>query len=443
MGGANWQARMRTGDWCSCPRLEGHETMRLSTRTLVSCAVLVLPAACAAGSEIHDTAELPDESDLGTTASGLTQIDDVMDWLIQDQCGAHPSADPSTCPTDHHNLARGEHLFYNRRDYDPGGYVHNSFPSWSDAEVVINSLDGAPYNVWNIEPAGPQMDGYDVFEASPPYVSGIETRDGCGFAQTAGHRVPARSNGVFIVDNGGILFPTEVPAINTTGTLSFPKELHYWELGGQARPGGQNGWCYGLGVRVGPLLGDGTLDCPSTAASAVPCQEQLNYTTWSRANRTFTNGATLDAITSSVHTGPTLAQSQDKEVFLFTRLYGLTRWESWERGGTKPLVADNVCNGAKLVNDGTSPSWRMIGCREWTKIVRVDAVAFPQGWDTRSWPAPAPRYPTVTYEAEGPGYASWMHGTGAAYGDGWHGNTAIHGPGALLYGPYATFTLDS
>src|SRR5690606_37783092 len=111
---------------------------------------------------------------------------------------------------------------------------------------------------------------------------------------------------------------------------------------------------------------------------------------------------------------------------------------------TEPSGLPSNCSGSGYRQEPNGEVWGRSGCREHTIH-----VPNPSGWDPALWPAPAPRFPTRTFEAEPvsspPGleqYAGWMHGTGSALAEGWHANPNVHAPGGLLYGPYVTVNSD-
>src|SRR6185369_12202579 len=149
------------------------------------------------------------------------------------------------------------------------------------------------------------------------------------------------------------------------------------------------------------------------------------FTGWDHLAVTYTNGKVIDTITSHHYGGADPATAGASEKFYFTKIYGLTRWESWVQDPTAAPIWDASCNGAKRVN-----GWTMRDCRDWTNVVAV-----PGGNDMRYWPVPQPRVSTLTFESESP---EMRHIIGSADADGWSAATASWQPNFLQFGPYTT-----
>lgn len=402
------------------------------------CATLIALPICAlslnTGCSDGDASQSNEQPSIDQKSAALTETQVLLDWLIQDVCDADPGLDPYLCVGSRHDLQPGEVLRWSKRDRRGDAQVQNSFPVWSDGEVVMNTFDAPPYHRWNVDAAA---DGYDVVEASRPYVSITDTRDGCGFGITWVRIDPL--SGVEDANDAWKLFPTSAPASGAAGTVRTRLHPHFWELNRLHR------------MSTAPLnmaFTQGGRNCGRATTNCPQCTTHFDLesdSSWERSTKTFTGGQTLDAI-RTVHNNGVLQTglsntAYQREVTYFTRPYGRLRWETWERPnpitGSNPQphsFAASVCNGCK---DGSTPcpeaagGWVMTDCRDWSYVFRIED---PAGFDPKSWPAPAPSFETTTYQAE-----AMPHATGALVADGtaWSAATAPHGAGHMVFGPYS------
>lgn len=337
-----------------------------------------------------------DEEKTGTTQQASSTTNDLIDWLVQDVCDANPSQDPYTCVGAKHNLARRELVKYSRRS--PGRYdqVRHSFPSWNDSEIFVQSFDMVNPNAYD------NIDGYDIVEISPPYVSAIATRDpvSLGTAWLRYTGATERAN------DSWILFPTDIPAFGTLGSTVAKLHGRFWEKHRQPPPG--NGCC--------------NINCTA-------CADSDSYTIWGRQNFTYETGKTLDSIVTHHYSHGTAAASNHKEVFFYTKMYGGTRWERWEVSTVQnPITPTTFCVGStkSLVENGMT--WIMRDCRDWTEV-----VPYATGLSTDKYNAPLPRWETQAWEAE-----NLYHGTGYVSGDDHVAIAGYHSQGHMIFGPYTT-----
>ena len=421
-------------------------------RLLRATAIAMCAGACALPSCTNETNEpRSGEPSLAKTRAASSETADVLDWLIQDVCDVDPTRDPYPLPVDDqhcpawsptHNLQPGEILYYNRV---ADTQVRNSFPSPLDNEVVINTFDFGVPNVWDND-----FDGHDIIEASPPYVSITDTRDPCGLSQSWVRWKDNVVGGTLDFNDSWILFPTKLPAYATTDGVNTRGTQLNWEINREAR--NQPKHCCREPVPT-PTTGPNAGECrrrvqgpcdphpdplysPPPPAPIDNCvhPDIVARSTWSRTMHTFTGGQQLETIVST-HYYQLPNDAMGKEVFYFTRLYGLTRWESWK---VNPTHADgSTCNGSGVNFDQEAGGRWFVrdDCRDGTEI-----VPNPSGFDPRDWPATVPKVRTEQWEAEGQGMS---HATGGAYGDGWGVGTGPDNAGHMLYGPYTSALLPS
>ena len=276
----------------------------------------------------------------------------IKDYLIQDVClnflGFVIPVDPasSQCVFSR-DLRFNEGLPYHKHDQkgndtNPAaaqGYQRSdSFPIVNDVSksipAIVSTLDfgvgGATFGAVDAN-----IDGYNLYEMKGLYASIYGTKDPTGVSYFIS---PLCKVGKGNEDSWG-LFPT---GASTTGTKIFS-----------------------LMIASSPTA------CPKTF--------DTSYTAWEFPGiLTYTNGVKLDSAISYHYSHATGETSDHLEKFFFTRKYGLTRWERWERPNTPyhtneaarsaAKEATGVCNGPWTSTDSVG-TWYRVDCREWTMII--------------------------------------------------------------------------
>jgi hypothetical protein len=274
---------------------------------------------------------------LASPVSYHAQNADLRDFMVQDVCvheGIATNIDPSQCPTEsgwiRRDLSVGEELPYHKFD-QWGAQISDSFPlrlpdgtlryvntlefsqasgdSKADAPLEFNfeiTIGGTFYK---------SLDGWNINEAEGDFASIIGTRDPTGGTQTFWAQ-DCR------FDDSWILFPTSVTRLVAGSVVAR--------------------------LRIAQT-------CPQSFDAA--------YTQWDLIDSprfTYTSGKSLITLASWHYGGESMSTADHIEMFFFTREYGLTRWERWQRGGTPKAIG---CNG--------DPSYQGFGradCRDWTYI---------------------------------------------------------------------------
>jgi hypothetical protein len=293
----------------------------------------------------------------------------AIDLLIQKVC-VDPGdkvlpVDPLGCrdPDRLRPLRVGEALPYHHHDQPMPGHPlglqqKDSYPilDLEGRVLVVNPFDYAPFA--GFEPA---RDGYDIYRVEGGWASAGETRDAGGFSTT-----------FFGADcrrwNGWVFFPATSRV--AAGSAELPIAGRYWQQNGEIWPGG----CDPSGLR--PSL-TSWVWLPGFAFGGV-------------------NGAPvkrLDAL-RSIHgtpAGPAFFARGHLKVFYFTKLYGLTRWETWSPDqqldeqadrARQAEIARRVCGGPHRMRY-RGVALTMTACRDWSAVT-VAAVPEPPP----PWPIP-------------------------------------------------------
>lgn len=118
------------------------------------------------------------------------------------------------------------------------------------------------------------------------------------------------------------------------------------------------------------------------AGTSCPASLDSHYTEWTVTQGfEFTAGKTMDALISDSYQASTIEGSSQFDRYYFTRPYGKTRWERWQRSGTEKAEG---CNGPTSAN-----GFVRVDCREWT-VVELDPQIGSNpgegGYDVRAWP---------------------------------------------------------
>lgn len=299
---------------------------------------------------------------------------DAYDFLIQDVCvmnGVATAADPYGCTGTRRNLNVNELLRYRRiTDHVPGApggrlEISDSYPvvgphggvrvvhtfniatmSWPGNRRSFLDFDTPPLTQLYSDPTGapmPHSDGYEVSEADGAWVSLVGTRDAQGvapfFNAACGH------------DDSWISFPTVVPAEGSGGYI----EARATHLRVPFEPKTQ--MSYG---------------CPAVG-------ERGAGTFFLRGRWTFNSNKVLETIITSHYDRPSPDESTAMERIFYTREYGRTRWEAWQKPteGEVAPTPDTSCTGPAY-----DLGFVRTTCREFTRVV-ADPVG---GFEPRSWP---------------------------------------------------------
>lgn len=275
---------------------------------------------------------------------------DALDFLIQDVCvdaqDRPVAGDPATCPR-HRNLKPLERTPFLRTDNEAGRLYQaiTSHPVRSPHAKEKSPRIAVPKEFGGDDPSTafrdfdpclpgictpPDRDGYDILEADHDFVSIVGTSD------------PGINGQVFWNSNcsGGM----ENPANHEDSWLSFPTRI-------LQNPRGE---------KLARLKINKGTGCPWFFNPA--------WTEWELlpAPFIFTTGKALEAIRSDHFGGRSPARADHIERFYFTRAYGFTRWERWERG--EGPVKPHGCNGETTqTRDGVT--FRRTDCRDTTHII--------------------------------------------------------------------------
>ena len=304
----------------------------------------------------------------GQSAVGGADLaqDPVMDLVIQKVCidpaGKVLPVDPFDC----HGADRlrplrvGESLPYHKHDQPQPGHPDgiqrkDSYPVL-DAEgqlLIVNPFDHEPFDRYKAS-----GDGYDLIRVRDGWVSISGTRDGGGFSTTffgAGCRPWG----------GWVSFPATDPVV--AGSADLPISGRHWQQNGESWPG-----------KCDPSRVNGSL------------------TSWDWLPGFHFSGVDgspakiLDAL-RSIHGSPerpSFLQKGHLEVFYFTRLYGLTRWETWrptqqveqsDESRRKAAHARVVC-GEPYEMTYRGVALVMSACRDWSAVTLARAPEPPPAW---------------------------------------------------------------
>jgi len=290
--------------------------------------------------------------------SGQSRTGDALarDYLIHKVCidpsGAVVGVDPYLCtlPYSLRNLAVGESLPYHKVD-QRGVQRHDAYPvtDLNGREIIAAPFDFTPFGIFN-----PWGDGYDIFQIREGWVSAGATRDGGGFSTT------------FFGEgckpyNGWVFFP--VAALRekdiSPGESSVPISGRYWEQNGEAWPGA----------------------CPANYS-------RDTFTSWEFLPK-FPFGSKdeksrkdIDAIRSlhGFRTTPRFLENGHMEVFYFTRLYGITRWEVWMPAAQNPQPIDpDACGGVVNISH-RGVAFVRTACRDWSAVSVPTRLEAPAVW---------------------------------------------------------------
>jgi hypothetical protein len=242
---------------------------------------------------------------------------ELRDYLIQKVCvdanGKLLAADPFLPPAGAivRNLDMGEPLPYYRHDQPmpglPNGYQrHDSYPSLDNNgnEIIIN-----PFH-YGENPGN----GYDVYRIFDGWVSAVETQDGGGFIST----FFGKRNGTVIPGNGWLFFSSAVLQNRfDTITVTAPIMVRYWEQNGENWPGETPSWLDESSETSFMRIAS----CPFGGLNGNPVKqiEAIKVVHGYISAPPYGSQSSHDYFLQNGHL----------EVFYFTKVYGITRWEAW------------------------------------------------------------------------------------------------------------------
>ncbi len=286
----------------------------------------------------------------------------VIDLLIQKVCvdprGRVLRVDPFFCrdPDRLRSLRVGEALPYHKHDQPLPGHPEgvqqkDSYPmvDLQGRLLIVTPFGHEPFD--RFEP----YDGYGLYRALDGWASTEGSRDAGGFSTTffgAGCRPWG----------GWVFFPATNPVV--AGSVNLPIAGRHWQQNGEAWPG----WCDLWRLHPSSTSWGWLPHFPFGGVNGSPVKR-------------------LDAL-QSIHGTPErpafLARGH-LEVFYFTRLYGLTRWETWRPiqqivdWGRQAEHVRTVCGGP---HDMTYRGVALImtACRDWSAVTIAATPRPPPPW---------------------------------------------------------------
>lgn len=298
----------------------------------------------------------------------------TLDYLVQDVCGPanggpldpsvfHDPGAPGGCPTgtQRRDLRVGEALPYHKHDRDFASQhiyqLSDAFPMvHRGGEVrVVHSLDfanhGKAVRQLTFLQFDYNVDGFNINQYATQYASIVGTADPSGGVQ------------YFIAANGD----KYLRARNDTAAAALPAQQ---QLGDSAACSTLDAWglwdkrvfndpskashLFRLNIVRDQNPGSPGFQCPSSYNNA--------YTTYSiQPSLKFASGKTLANVLVQQHwAGSDAASADSAEKEFFTREYGLTRWEAWEKHSQRQ--PSKFCDGITH----TAGDWTMVDCRDWS-----------------------------------------------------------------------------
>jgi hypothetical protein len=251
----------------------------------------------------------------------------------------------------------GDPLPYN--NFEQMGYqICDSFAllDSTGSPLYFHTFDYEPFNVFN-QYSG--SDGYDVYSISADTISVSNTKDGGGYGSTFfGSKCS--------YGNGWAIFPTT--DFLAGGQGYWPISGVYWEHNGLSSPG----------------------PCPSSySTNTLTSWELVKAFQFSGVNGN--PAKTIDAMVSyhgfetakdGVSPTDNFLQNGHLEVFYYTQLYGLTRWEVWFPS-TAATVTEQPRGGRRLSATECSGSgtgvykgieFTITDCHDWSQVRPAPSV---------------------------------------------------------------------
>jgi hypothetical protein len=307
------------------------------------------------------------------TALEATQISyaELYDYYVQDVCldanGAPTTDDPYYCAS-RRNMVLDEPVRFWPTD---ASWVQATFSapfrvSPDDSIGVLHPFDfgNAPningsghdaafreFTPWwgnlsaTSHSGGWPIDGYDVLAARGGYASYVGTCDGGGGVQAFVHW--SGGPGTCETQDGWLLWDQN--RLDATGSVAYDA------VGTLRIESDANGW-----------------SCPTDFMNDA-------YTWWQIYDVTYTSGKTMQTLMSTHFNGSSPDQADSFERFYYTKPYGRTRWEAFNRTPRADGYTGN-CNGPTY--DAGYGMYR-VDCRDWS----TNGMSDPDGgWYPQAWP---------------------------------------------------------
>jgi hypothetical protein len=279
-----------------------------------------------------------------------------LDWLMKTACldnmGGITAEDPFYCCSSgaSRKVKAGDAVPYN--NYEQMGYqICDSFALLDvNGDVLyFHTFDYAPFNVFN-QYSG--SDGYDVYSVNSDTVSVSNTKDGGGYGSTFfGNRCS--------FGNGWALFPTS--NMLSGGEGYWPISGVYWEHNGLSSPGPcPSGYSTNTLTSWGlsPAFAFGGVN--GNAVKAVDALVSYHGFETEKDGKTPTDN---------------FLQNGHLEVFYYTQLYGLTRWEVWFPAAS---AGSKVGSSAECSGSGTGTykgiAFTITDCHDWSQVKPLTAT---------------------------------------------------------------------
>eukprot|EP01032_Pedospumella_encystans_P015330 gene15330-17541_t len=291
-----------------------------------------------------------------------------LDWIVKSVCvdanGLLLKVDPYFgCPTGttSRKLQAGDPLPYN--NFEQMGYQISDSSVLLDKQgqpIMYHNFDYEPFNQFN-QYSG--SDGYDVYSLISNTVSVSNTKDGGGYGSTFYGKGCTYGNGWALFPQNDFL---------SGGQDYWPIMGIYWEHTGHSSPG----------------------NCPSSYSTNT-------LTSWSLISNFVFSGVNgnpaknIDALVSyhgfeteknGITPTSNFLANGHLEVFYYTELYGLTRWEVWKpvtsavNVGTHPVRGSAECSGTGTgVYKGIN--FIITDCHDWSNVKPV-----PGNGEIPQWP---------------------------------------------------------
>jgi hypothetical protein len=306
--------------------------------------------------------------------SAQTQLNaEAMDFLVQKVCvdgtGQVERIDPYGCPAGDRlrALNPGESLPYHKHDqpdaaHPDGAQRHDSWPvrDPSGKLLVINPFEYAPFGRFH-----PWGDGYDIYVVRDGWASVGETRDGGGFSTTFFGRNCTPYNGWVFFSLASL-----ASGHPTDGSTFAPISGDHWEQHGETWPG----------------------VCPSgySLDSLTTWQWIRDYPFGGIGGAPVKPLDTIEVVHGFMRSARFLAQGH-LEVFFFTKLYGITRWEVWrpraqiESGTLDAAQKEAVARAARMCSGAPDVVYQRenfvrAGCRDWSAVNVPAMPEAPPPW---------------------------------------------------------------
>ena len=216
-------------------------------------------------------------------------------------------------------------------------------------------------------------DGYDIYVVGDGWASASQTRNGGSFSTTF------FSPGCKPY-NGWLFFPSNISMNSSPGTTTSGIWGNNWEQNGENWPG----------------------ICPSTYGSS--------QTDWYPApNFPFGNTPDKTKTLNAMVVIKGYAPGSQLQVFYFTELYGVTRWEVWTPAGQNPVPGNFSCNGSRSYNR-YGVDFTVTACRDWSSVNVLAVPNLPAVW-------PVPDQNLLQNFHFGTGITPWQRSGNSAEGN--------------------------